>query len=104
MEDSWSWLGDKGGKFSMEDMYEALSVDLHMETIILFSWKKLRWKAVPSKVSAFSWKAVRDRISSKENLLKRGLTDDIGTGMCSLCFSDVESSTVYLPFGNSVVV
>lgn len=44
-----------------------------------FPWLKIWWKAIPFKVSVFAWKAVRDRIPSKDNLLKCGLTRLIGS-------------------------
>lgn len=58
-DDSWSWIGKKDGKFSTKDMYKVLSVVMLSGDVDHFSWKKLCWKAVPSKVRTFSWKVVR---------------------------------------------
>lgn len=59
---------------------------------------------MPSKVSAFSWKVIRERIPSKEILLKHGVHDGIDSGTCSSCFSAVESSNHLLFTCSSVIL
>lgn len=46
----------------------------------------------PINVSAFAWKTVCDRIPSKENLLKRGLSYLVESVVCSICSCSVEYS------------
>lgn len=58
----------------------------------IFQWMKLLWKVIPAKISAFSWKTFRERIATKDNLLRRGICDSVGTGVCSMCLGPTESS------------
>lgn len=102
--DSWSWSGKQGSKFTTKYMYEILSNERLGEDGDLFSWKKLWWKVVPSKVGVFTWKAIRERIPSKENLLKQGLSFCGDSGACSLCLSVVESLNHLLFTGPSVIM
>lgn len=73
-------------------MYQIFSNEMLIEDSVCFPWKKLWQKAVPIKVIAFSWKVVHERIPSKENLLKRGISTEIDRDICSLFFSALESS------------
>lgn len=58
----------------------------------VFPWLKLWLKEIPTKISAFAWKTVRERLATKDNLLKRGICDGVGNGVCSMCLGPTESS------------
>lgn len=92
MEDFWRLSDNIDGKFTTKDMYEVLSGVMLEADGVFFPWKKLWWKAVSSKVSAFSCKAIRERIPSKENLLKRGQSEGTCSETCSSYLCVVESS------------
>lgn len=91
-ESALSWLGNLGSKFTTKDVYKLLSNERLGVDGDLFPWEKLWWKAVPMNVEAFSWKVIWERISSKNNLLKRGLCFGGDPNTCSVCLSVAESS------------
>lgn len=62
------------------------------EEAIHFLWKKLWWKIIPSKIPVFSWKVIRERPPTKDNLMVHGLSEGLGDGSCSMCFGSIESS------------
>jgi hypothetical protein len=72
--DKWLWLGDPQG-FSVNSAY-LLLVDEYRPPILSdpvmnLVFKNL-WKCgAPSKVCAFSWQLLLDRVQTKDNLLKR---------------------------------
>lgn len=85
MADSWWWQASTKGKFSTKEMYNAIVEVAYDEQGDFFPWERLWWKAVSTKVLAFLWKTVRERLVTKDNLLKRGIFDGVGAGMCSMC-------------------
>ncbi|GKV09896.1 hypothetical protein SLEP1_g21329 [Rubroshorea leprosula] len=66
-EDTWSWRMDKKGKYTTRSAYEELA---SKEENNLMEHKKLWGAKVPSKVSAFSWQLLLDRIPTKYVLRK----------------------------------
>ncbi|KAK2418950.1 hypothetical protein QL285_041097 [Trifolium repens] len=76
-EDEWKWALEDYGCFSVKSTY--LLLDRIFTPEPLFGDEQLRvlnliWKSpAPSKVLAFSWKLLRDRLPSKVNLAKRGV-------------------------------
>lgn len=108
--DSWWWQGATKRKFSTKEKYDAIVDASPGEDESFFPWRKLWWKAIPAKIFAFSWKTVRERLATKDNLLRRGICDGVGTGACSMCLGPMESSNhilfscpVALPFGKRLV-
>lgn len=85
VEDSWKWQGLTKHRFSTKDMYDAIMEATPGGDESAFPWRNLWWKAIPAKIYAFSWKTVRERLATKDNLLKRGIRDAVGTGVCSMC-------------------
>lgn len=96
--DSWRWSGSPDGLFSTKDMYVRLTKEFSEDVDESFPLKILWWKVLPSKISAFSWRAIRGRIPPKDNLLKCGISDGIGMGNCSLCLSSLETTNHLLVF------
>lgn len=41
---------------------------------------------------SFAWRVIRERISTKDNLRVRGISEGLGSGACSLCLGPPESS------------
>lgn len=58
----------------------------------MFPWTKIWWKSVPFKVSVFVWKAIQNRIPTKDNLRKRGILRSLDSILCSCCYCSVKSS------------
>src|ERR1044072_8481930 len=55
---------------------------------------KLIWSnLIPSKVAAFTWRAILDRVQTKENLHKMRIITDAQDTLCSFCNQALESST-----------
>ena len=52
-------------------------------------WKGLWQLNIPHKVCHFAWRACRDTLPTKENLVRRKVLND---GVCELCNSGLESS------------
>ncbi|GLT86737.1 hypothetical protein SLE2022_048560 [Rubroshorea leprosula] len=86
-EDTWSWRIDTKGKYTTRSAYEQLT---RKEDTRLLEHKKLWGAQVPSKVSAFSWQLLLDRIPTKVNLAKRGVVDGNQNINCVWCDSSPE--------------
>jgi hypothetical protein len=76
-KDAWWWKLEEEGSFSVSSSYELLA-GLMMPTVILCESKEMVfgsvWKSpAPSKVVAFSWQFLLDRIPTKVNLAKRSI-------------------------------
>jgi hypothetical protein len=97
-DDVWLWKENMDDGFSASSCY-LLLVDKFRGTRVLddcvgFAFSKV-WKCgAPSKVCAFAWQALLDRIPSKENLRKRHILQP-PQSVCVLC-GLMEESTVHL--------
>ena len=78
-EDKWQWLPDTSGIFSVGSMRSR------WETIFLKELPYKHWwnNWVPLKINFFGWRAVLNRLPTKLELAKRGVT--IPSTCCSLC-------------------
>lgn len=81
---SWS-LGDSSCHYSSADCYNRLS---DPGIVCKFSSSLLGRKNVPPKIKYFIWLSLKDRISTKDLLFKRGILVDV---ICSLCHSGIDS-------------
>lgn len=73
-------------------MYDVIVNVVSVEEDLAFPWHKLWWKAIPSKISSFAWKVVREHIPTKDNLMIRGISEGLGPGSCSMCLGPLETS------------
>jgi hypothetical protein len=95
-EDEWIWKPDPEGKFSVKSAYNLLleelrwGEELEEEVAVVFDqiWENL----APSKVIAFSWQLLYDRIPTRRNLEVRGLLCLEMPWECLGCVGSVESS------------
>lgn len=63
------------------------------------------WKVkVPHKVLAFSWRALKDRLPTRQNLVKRQVIHDLGEAICPLCGEVLESLDHLFALCRKVVV
>ncbi|GKV18280.1 hypothetical protein SLEP1_g28685 [Rubroshorea leprosula] len=87
-EDSWKSVHSSDGCYSMKAAYEFLTPN---SSFFEEKWAKVIWnRYVPSKVSVFGWRMFLNRLTTKENLCKRGIVlsgDDAG---CVFCHEGVE--------------
>jgi hypothetical protein len=92
-QDKWLWLGDPQG-FTANSAYLLLVAEYRPPVLsdpaTDFVFKHL-WKCgAPTKVCAFSWQLLLDRVQTKDNLLKRRIIE-AHHGLCSMCGEALES-------------
>ncbi|GKV32816.1 hypothetical protein SLEP1_g41389 [Rubroshorea leprosula] len=78
------WSPSTEGQYSTKIAYQRLSMprkNPEEEKIFKRVWNP----TVPSKVAAFNWKTLLDRIPTKLNLIRRGIIKDMADGKCVLC-------------------
>jgi hypothetical protein len=94
--DEWRWKLEENGSFSVKSMYsklEGLMLDegpSSNEQRRVFSkiWKS----GAPSKVTAFSWKLLLNRIPTKSNLSVRQVLAPDTSLDCVMCLGELESA------------
>ncbi|MCH94974.1 LINE-1 reverse transcriptase like, partial [Trifolium medium] len=96
--DKWLWRENREHGFSVNECYVMLqqkfSVRRVMDPVDEFVFTKV-WKCgAPSKVCAFSWQLLLNRIQTKDNLCKRRILQQQQTN-CVLCGLTVEN-TIHL--------
>ncbi|KAD5960817.1 hypothetical protein E3N88_12289 [Mikania micrantha] len=78
-KDTWSWLPDKSGNFSVSSMRSILQKSSSGSQLLAHDW--LRW--LPIKINIFRWRLVRNRLPTMKNLAVRGV---LGSNhLCHLC-------------------
>jgi hypothetical protein len=95
-DDCWHWRENLDDGFTVKSCYELLCADSLMVGV-LEPWQESVfsnvWKcAAPSKVCAFSWQLLLNRIATKDNLWKRRMIDDQQI-RCIHCDVETESAT-----------
>ncbi|XP_057809099.1 uncharacterized protein LOC131023572 [Salvia miltiorrhiza] len=92
VSDSILWKGANAGKFSTKEMYSNIHKAIFTANNSPVAFKDIWAKGVPIKVSSFAWRALLDRIPTRENLLKRGIMLGNGGHCCPLCSCLLEST------------
>jgi hypothetical protein len=97
-DDSWLWREDKTAGFTVKSCYLLLVSKFSEQRVLdhcaVTVFSRL-WKGrVPSKVCAFSWQMLLNRIQTKVNLCRRGIIHHQNIN-CVFCGA-VEESTVHL--------
>jgi hypothetical protein len=95
-EDRWEWIPGEEGVFSVKSAYNILSKELgnvdllaeELEGVFAHVWES----SAPSKVIAFSWQLLFDRIPSRSNLLLRGIVVSDKPWECLGCVGHIETS------------
>jgi hypothetical protein len=92
-EDRWDWVLDDGGSFSVRSTYLLMGSIFSPEPLLAnheFRVLNNIWKSpAPSKVIAFSWKLLRDRIPTRVSLAYRGVHVEGGSNACVHCHGNV---------------
>ncbi|KAG4951031.1 hypothetical protein JHK82_045970 [Glycine max] len=88
-QDSGSWEGDPGGEYSVGSAYRALNqyaIEEDDERAFSILWKL----KIPSKVSLFAWRLIRDRLPTRKNLRNRNVVlDEV---CCPFCLNHNEDA------------
>jgi hypothetical protein len=107
-KDRRSWLPDSGGEFRVKSTHwTVVKLFVSMETEAPFESKAFvsLWKCLaPSKVLAFSWQLL-DRITTRQNLLRRKIPLGEEERCCVWCGTEAESVThlyIYCDFARQV--
>ncbi|GKV29753.1 hypothetical protein SLEP1_g38652 [Rubroshorea leprosula] len=89
--DTWKWEHSKEGIYSTQTAYKLLTNEL--SGLDAAPIHKRVWNPIiPSKISAFNWQLLQDRIPTKSNLQRRGITTELEDGICALCEEEAEDS------------
>ena len=95
-EDGWWWSPEEGGFFWVKSSYNVLLERLVLteeSNMVEEAIFKVLWKsATPSKVIAFSFALLLDRIPTRSNLLMRNVLPSGGPVTCVWCNVEVETS------------
>ncbi|GKV11786.1 hypothetical protein SLEP1_g23006 [Rubroshorea leprosula] len=90
--DNWEWIHSPDGEYSTATAY-ALLTNQRREEEEAEIYKRIWNPNIPSKVAAFNWKVLLDRIPTKLNLLKRGVIKEEEERKCVLCEEEKEDSS-----------
>lgn len=97
--DTWQWLADSEGRFTVSSAYNCLQepgLDAGEEVL-----KNLWSVPAPSNALAFTWKALQNRIQTRDNLQQRHALSSQADYRCPLCAFHEESPS-HLLFSCSV--
>jgi hypothetical protein len=95
--DRWWWKHDPDGDFSVNSTYTLLFKELNtvvegsesLATVFHQLWSS----PAPSKIIAFSWQLLHNRIPTRDNLVRYGIIRGDSSRACVLCTAALESST-----------
>jgi hypothetical protein len=94
--DVWWWKVDPEGVFLVKSAYSLLLAELsdmvdsggRVNPVFDFIWKS----PAPSKLIAFSWQLIHNRIPTKDNLARRGILGGVTHGNCVMCSGMLETA------------
>ncbi|GKU94281.1 hypothetical protein SLEP1_g7800 [Rubroshorea leprosula] len=89
--DSWEWIHNKDGQYSTKSAYSILMKE-GREAREITTFCRIWNSVLPSKISAFNWQLLLDRIPTKRNLLTRGIIKDNQDCKCGICGEEEEDS------------
>ncbi|KAK2410379.1 hypothetical protein QL285_045745 [Trifolium repens] len=97
VEDRWRWNLDSEGVFSVHSAFVSLSKELvpgrNLSPFETSIFKSIWDSPAPSKVIAFSWQLLYDRVPTKVNLASRGILPPNSGEDCIWCRIGRESSS-----------
>jgi hypothetical protein len=107
--DRWGWSYNDGGEFTVKSTYwSVLNLFVPLEPIGAIESKAFAsvWKCLaPSKVKAFVWQLLLDRIPTRQNLLRRQIPLPEGNQLCVYCAEAAESAVhlfLYCDFARQI--
>jgi len=94
VSDRWQWLPDIMGGYTVRDAYQILT---YQATPLIDVTGELVWhKQVSLKVSILAWRLLRDRLSTKINLLRRGILQPAAIRCVAGCGFDESATHLFL--------
>jgi hypothetical protein len=96
-EDRWLWVPEDSGVFTVKSAYNFLLKEIRsddeVDGVLVNALEQIWDSPAPSKVIAFSWQLIYDRILTRLNLQVRGIVVTENPWECLGCVGKVESST-----------
>ncbi|GKU94470.1 hypothetical protein SLEP1_g7966 [Rubroshorea leprosula] len=90
--DKWEWTHSTDREYSTATAYAILTKQRREEEEAEM-YKRVWNPSIPTKVAAFNWKVLLDRIPAKLNLFKRGVIKEREERKCVLCEEEEEDSS-----------
>jgi hypothetical protein len=95
VSDKWIWSFADDGVFSVKSAYKYLASAMGILTALpameASVFKKIWSSPAPSKIIAFSWQLLYNRLPSKRNLSRRGVGNFTENQTCGWCVDSQES-------------
>jgi len=92
--DMWLWNLEASHVFSVRSAYNSISVQHHSASSVAASYIWI--KDILLKVGLFAWRLFRDRLPTKDNLLKRGVIPNDSRLCVAGCGFEENSSHLFL--------
>ena len=100
ISDQWVWKADTSGHYSAKTAYQTLRKDISQENDD-GAFGEL-WKLkIPTKIAAFAWRLINDRLPTRTNLRKRHI--EVTDSSCPFC-SLVEETAGHIFFQCSKII
>ncbi|GLT48512.1 hypothetical protein SLA2020_221330 [Shorea laevis] len=93
--DRWEWIQSKDGLYSTKEAYSLLTKEQH-EARAGTTFQRIWNTMLPSKIAAFNWQLLLDRIPTKLNLVKRGIIKNLEEGVCNMCGEEEDAAHLFL--------
>ncbi|GKV05586.1 hypothetical protein SLEP1_g17582 [Rubroshorea leprosula] len=90
--DRWEWIHSADGQYSTTTAYAVLAKQ-RKEDDEEKIFKRVWNPTIPTKVAAFNWRVLMDRIPTRSNLFKRGIIKEVEERKCALCMGEEEDSS-----------
>jgi hypothetical protein len=94
--DRWGWIPEKGEDFTVSSTFSLISQFMETNLYVSLSYRPVFsaiWKCeAPSKVCAFAWQLIHDRIPNRLNLKRRQIIVDDADVLCAFWGEAAESS------------
>ncbi|XP_019191221.1 PREDICTED: uncharacterized protein LOC109185721 [Ipomoea nil] len=101
-DDTWYWLNDPKGLYTVKDAYRRLMGEFQHTTGEFDKWVALWKMRVPPKWKTFLWRAVCDILPTTTNLIIKRVDVDPTCTMCGLTHENVMHSLVLCDYSRAV--
>ncbi|GKU91159.1 hypothetical protein SLEP1_g5069 [Rubroshorea leprosula] len=93
--DKWQWIHSSDGHYSTKLAYLKLTEERTGSMEAKMS-KRIWNPMLPSKIAAFNWRVILDRIPTKVNLHSRGVIKNMEEAKCSICEEYEDATHLFL--------